>query len=393
MDPPSWIAVTKQASPPWPRSIYNYLPIFVFVHTFQTVRLGSLTAEGQSALWQDRWTLRRRVGGAQEQLVSPSSEGGRRSVVAPTQPTLDCPVFLVAYASCVLDAGKYLNLIRLCDRPLPESVLEGPLEYDDRGRFALALQGARAVAGRAAMRLLRGDEGLSKSLDALRRYFLTAQGDLFGHLLDSAGAAEFNRMAAAVPLAQLHSVLSAAVAATSAADDPVAHELRAAFDTRSILNMLVSITQSMAAVSTTGTSASAVASSPSKNLRAVTPGPLPAGEHQTVGRQRSARESFMLCYAVPWPLSIVAPEACMAQYQMVFRHLLELKWVERELNRVWKLYQQTRSLANIQSRLGKTGKASTPRNRWVYILFARWYLYVFIYPSLFLLYCLLYSIH
>lgn len=36
---------------------------------------------------------------------------------------------------------------------------------------------------------------------------------------------------------------------------------------------------------------------------------------------------------VPWPLSIAASEAALAQYQMVFRHIFELKWVERELSR------------------------------------------------------------
>ena len=31
-------------------------------------------------------------------------------------------------------------------------------------------------------------------------------------------------------------------------------------------------------------------------------------------------------------------------YQLVFRHLFELKWVERELNRVWGVLQATRGL-------------------------------------------------
>lgn len=61
----------------------------------------------------------------------------------------------------------------------------------------------------------------------------------------------------------------------------------------------------------------------------------------------------MRCAAlqVPWPLSIAAPEAALAQYQMVFRHIFELKWVERELTRVVALYQQTTGLASRRARL------------------------------------------
>lgn len=63
---------------------------------------------------------------------------------------------------------------------------------------------------------------------------------------------------------------------------------------------------------------------------------------------------------VPWPLSIAAPEAALAQYQMVFRHLFELKWVERELTRVVQLLQRTAGLANRRSRLRRAARASPP---------------------------------
>jgi len=85
-------------------------------------------------------------------------------------------------------------------------------------------------------------------------------------------------------------------------------------------------------------------------LRPVVPSPMTAAEKATVGRQKLARESFMLSYSVPWPLSIIAPDAAVSQYQMAFRHLFELKWVERELNRVCVLYQGTASLGNMQRR-------------------------------------------
>lgn len=58
----------------------------------------------------------------------------------------------------------------------------------------------------------------------------------------------------------------------------------------------------------------------------------------------------MLYYKVPWPLVLVAPDAAIAQYQAFFKHLFDLKWVERELNQTAKLYQVTKSLANFERR-------------------------------------------
>lgn len=85
-------------------------------------------------------------------------------------------------------------------------------------------------------------------------------------------------------------------------------------------------------------------------MRPVVPMPMSASEKATVGRQKLARESFMLSYEAPWPLSIVAPDAALAQYQMAFRHLFELNWVERELSKVCGLYHTTAALANVQRR-------------------------------------------
>ena len=155
------------------------------------------------------------------------------------------------------------------------------------------------------------------------------------------GEADLNAACGTVPLQQLQGVLDIAVRCSSAAADPAAARLKAAYDHRSVLNLLIAITQTSGPVD-----------SPTKRpkLRPVLPMPMTAAEKSTVGRQRRARESCMLSYDVPWPLSVVVPESAMAQYQMIFRHIFELKWVERELNRVCSLYQTTRPLAIMHRR-------------------------------------------
>lgn len=50
------------------------------------------------------------------------------------------------------------------------------------------------------------------------------------------------------------------------------------------------------------------------------------------------------CAQVEWPLSIVVSQQALAQYQLIFRHLFELKYVEQQLNSVWQILQSTRRL-------------------------------------------------
>lgn len=47
---------------------------------------------------------------------------------------------------------------------------------------------------------------------------------------------------------------------------------------------------------------------------------------------------------VEWPLSIVISQQALMRYQLLFRHLFELKWAERDLSAVWQIYQTTRMM-------------------------------------------------
>lgn len=58
----------------------------------------------------------------------------------------------------------------------------------------------------------------------------------------------------------------------------------------------------------------------------------------------NTKERLLCCLQVEWPLSIVVSQQAMAQYQLIFRHLFELKYVEQQLNSVWQILQSTRRL-------------------------------------------------
>lgn len=72
------------------------------------------------------------------------------------------------------------------------------------------------------------------------------QGDMLLHLMDAAEP-EFGSPVGAVPLLQLQSLLESAVRGSSAASDPAAAHLAAAWDHRSILNMLIANQAALAA--------------------------------------------------------------------------------------------------------------------------------------------------
>ena len=328
-----------------------------------TVAKDALTADGQCGFWHDRYTLRLSLDPVNGQPLI-SSDG--RKVLH------DVPHFLSRAKDQILATGKYLNIIKACGKKIQGGTLSSSLssssssasarfEYDESSRFLLAISQAHKAASSAALDLLRREVGLLPGLATLKRYFLTSQGDVLSQIMD-AGEAEWTHMIANVPLLQLQNILDIAIRSSSAAADPAARQLKAAMDHRSIFTMLGAITQSALhqAYGTAGgigggfsTSRYGNLSSPLKKggmgapapLKPVVPTPMTEEEKATIGEKRTARESFMLSYQVPWPLSIVAPEASVAQYQMVFKHLFELKWVERELVRVTGLVAATADLA------------------------------------------------
>jgi gamma-tubulin complex component 2 len=359
---------------------------FMIQENFE-INKSELSGDGGAAFWSERFVLRAALdpltgapmmkarfssvfggGGSgntasvssmNDSLLGSGSSGGgiNSSSTATTGPAFDVPAFLERAQKAILDTGRCLNLTRTCsssgvtghqqqqlERTLPAGVR---LEYDEGGRFLLHVEHAHKAAAAAALSLMRHEVGVSRGLAAIKRYFLAAQGDLFIGLMES-GDADLNSVCGTVPLQQLQSVLDIAVRCSSAATDPAAARLKAAYDHRSVLNLLIAITQTAGPMAATD--------SPTKRpkLRPVVPTSMTAAEKSTVGRQRRARESFMLSYEVPWPLSIVVPDSAMAQYQMIFRHLFELKWVEKELNRVCTLYQTTRPLAIAQRRSAAT---------------------------------------
>ena len=56
-------------------------------------------------------------------------------------------------------------------------------------------------------------------------------------------------------------------------------------------------------------------------------------------RTMKVYEAFTLDYKLKWPLTLVLNKKAINKYQLIFRHLLHCKYVERYLELVWSTHQ------------------------------------------------------
>lgn len=64
-------------------------------------------------------------------------------------------------------------------------------------------------------------------------------------------------------------------------------------------------------------------------------------------------EAFTLDYKVKWPLTLILSRKTLTKYQLIFRHLLYCKYVEKNLETAWLHHQSTKEL-NVQRMLKQT---------------------------------------
>lgn len=182
-----------------------------------TITTSDLSTERASSYWTDKFTIR--LGG----------DG------AP-----DVPSFLEGCLKEILSTGKYLDLIRTCGHSFERPLRKGMrLEYDEDGKYLLRLRMAYQAASAAAVRVLH-EHKILHGLESLKKYFLTAQGDLFLSFMD---AGDLDLKSPNIPMQQLQDVLQLSVQACSIASDPVASSLQIVYGSKSLHQMMLDLTR------------------------------------------------------------------------------------------------------------------------------------------------------
>lgn len=190
----------------------------------------------------------------------------------------------------------------------------------DARHFAAITQEAHRYASNALLNHLMETSQLKARLQSIRSYFLLQQGDYVVHFMEIADdelskavmldhrfatsqRAAINRRDF-VTLSRLESLLELSVRTSAAAADPFKEELLSRLEETSLLDHMIQI-QSQAA---------------SKGAKP---------------KQLQGYEAFTLDYNAAWPLSIVISRGAITKYQLVFRQLFYIKFVERQVCAAW----------------------------------------------------------
>ncbi|BGP42846.1 gamma tubulin complex Spc97/GCP2 subunit Alp4 [Rhodotorula kratochvilovae] len=313
---------------------------------------GTLDADYTDEYWERRYTLRDRTG---ERAAAPgASAAGKAPVRSALAAAVDdrprerglaggavVPGFLEPWADKILLAGKYLNVIRECgiEVEVPHEAGEGEDGMVDMQEesFYKRIDAAYTYANKTLLKLLLEEEHLVSRLETIKQYFFINHGDVFTHFLDMAEK-ELGKRKRRIMLERLQTQLDLALlraappSAAGAAPDAFKDDLRIVFEDVTVAEWLLKVVnQTGAMVGPDGVPVDALESGkkPAADKQARDP-----GEH-------TGWDVFNLDYSLSFPLSLVLSRRSITFYQMIFRHLLRLRHLERVFQDTWTEHLKT----------------------------------------------------
>ncbi|XP_053661959.1 gamma-tubulin complex component 2 homolog [Anopheles marshallii] len=247
------------------------------------------------------------------------------------------PCFLSKYADIILRTGKYLNVVRVCGgadfqpghtngtddvnssaTKNKGSVTPGKqLEYKHFDQSYIdVIEEAYNFASSSLLNLIMNKYDLMGRLLSVKRYFLLHQGDFITEFMDAVEEDLRKNVDTLHPI-RLANLLDVALGLSSAKHDVYNEDLKTMLLPYGIVTQISKIVNNEDAFVDTLSDTS----------------------------QLKGIECFTFTYKAKWPVSIVLNLWTISKYQMIFRQLFYLKYVERILCRVWIANNQTRQFA------------------------------------------------
>mmetsp|Transcript_40952 Transcript_40952/g.87975 ORF Transcript_40952/g.87975 Transcript_40952/m.87975 type:complete len:401 (+) Transcript_40952:3-1205(+) len=180
----------------------------------------------------------------------------------------------------------------------------------------------------------------------MRSFFFLGKADWFGQLLDTAST-ELESPATDVPLARFEGLLDLAIRTSSVASDPYFDDISCVMHNFRIEDACHRMTKGHTLPSEDQDEAKAAATS-SSSLRGRPSSTLSAPSTSTAA-DNTCVKCFSLKYRTSWPLSIVFSKTMLLKYQVIFRHLLYCRYVERKLVEVWVHHQHTKEFDQVRA--------------------------------------------
>eukprot|EP00736_Rhodelphis_marinus_P002957 Rmarinus@m.22365 len=237
----------------------------------------------------------------------------------------NAPGFLLTHADKILTTGKYLNVIRECGRKVRCPHSERIVYTENEREYARRVDVAFKFASTELLRLLIEEKKLLHILKSIKNYFLLNQGDVLVHFLDISGD-ELLKPVREISMTKLRSLLELAIRMSTSATDEFKDNVTCTMLPYSIVNQLLMV-NSVSRSQVEG--------------RLYDPKPL---FESVESRKMTGFDSFSFDYSVEWPASLIVSRKALSKYQLLFRHVLTIKNVERKLCSVWQGHQMTKAL-------------------------------------------------
>ncbi|KAH8929920.1 hypothetical protein BT69DRAFT_1210983, partial [Atractiella rhizophila] len=234
------------------------------------------------------------------------------------------PPFLEGWKTKVLLAGKYLNVVRECGMSVSKEREERhELIAMDSESFYKRIDQAYSHANRALLKLLLNDQQLVPRLRSMKHYFFLDPGDTFNHFLDLA-APELTKKVRQVSIEKLQSLLDIAIRNPSSASysDPYKDDVKVDMSQTTLFDWLMKV------VSVSGMGEEG-------GLEVGDGGFEDKKQEETDKAALTGVDALTLDYSVKFPLSLVISRKNVLRYQLIFRHLLQLKHLEQSLILTW----------------------------------------------------------
>ncbi|OAC99740.1 hypothetical protein MUCCIDRAFT_127297, partial [Mucor lusitanicus CBS 277.49] len=231
------------------------------------------------------------------------------------------PVFLEPMKNQILLAGKFLNVVRECGQMRLNILQAALLSCLQEVRFVKSLDIAYKYANQTLLNLLLKDQQLIERLRSLKHYFFLDQSDFLTSFLDLAKD-ELKQLSSDISQTRLQSLMDLVLRNPSsvAAYDPFKEDVKVSMSHLRLIDQLLRI------ISVSGMEAA------SSSSRLST---LNHSAGATSKEPLSGYEALILDYTVTFPLSLVISRKALTKYQLLFRHILNMKHVEDLLCSTW----------------------------------------------------------
>ncbi|KAK4057423.1 gamma tubulin complex Spc97/GCP2 subunit Alp4 [Microbotryomycetes sp. JL221] len=306
----TWIT-SGHLSDPWDEFI---------VRESRGIDRGSLDVDYTDEYWDRRYTLRDK--GVNKSAMTAEDSHRARGLAAGAV----VPAFLEPWKTKILLAGKYLNVMRECglEIAVPSSTTnQDELIAMNEESFYKRIDDAYTYANKTLLRLLIDDQDLASRLRSIKQYFFVDHGDAFNHFLDLAKH-ELSKKKRHASESKLQSLLELALRhpSSASANDPFKDDLRITLGNSTLTEWLLQIVNVKGGFGNEGGDGLGSAQNTKKD--------------DTASKDSlHAWEALTLDYAVKFPLSLVISRKTILRYQLLFRHLLQLKHAERVLAETW----------------------------------------------------------